>query len=321
MSEINKVSEQKLTTTTSKERSLSPSPSQRKRATSSTSSTIKVATKSSANWSELPGSFDTTNARRGVFPSDNQWGIPTIWPVKLALPQQVSQLTPTSTPTSLSSSAPAWLVPFRTRVRDEDAARQGGVHFFLDDYQFEAVWSRPVKSLSYLKHYGAVLTPDFSLFRDWPLAVQLWNTYRNRWLGAWWQAQGLQVIPTVSWSTPQSYEFCFAGLAQAQVQVHGLEATDPFGDKVEARVEARVDRAMRPSVAISNIGISHKDYTAVALFEQGYYEMLERLRPGLVLWYGDRVEERYQTITEQKLGKGYCQIVSYTTHWGNRAQS
>jgi hypothetical protein len=53
------------------------------------------------------------------------------------------------------------------------------VHFFLDDARFEGVWHRPHAALPGLARFGAALTPDFSLYAGWPLALQLWNTYRN----------------------------------------------------------------------------------------------------------------------------------------------
>jgi hypothetical protein len=31
--------------------------------------------------------------------------------------------------------------------------------------------------------YVATLTPNFTLYPDWPSAAQICNTYRNRWLG------------------------------------------------------------------------------------------------------------------------------------------
>ena len=48
-----------------------------------------------------------------------------------------------------------------------------GVHFFLDDYQFERVWNTPDKYLTYLSRYGCVLAPDFSLYIDFPLIKNL----------------------------------------------------------------------------------------------------------------------------------------------------
>lgn len=50
-----------------------------------------------------------------------------------------------------------------------------GIHFFLDDYQFERVWNTPDKYLKYLSRYDCVLAPDFSLYVDFPLAVTIYN--------------------------------------------------------------------------------------------------------------------------------------------------
>lgn len=48
-----------------------------------------------------------------------------------------------------------------------------GVHFFLDDYQFTRLWSRPYDYLNLLKRFEFVLTPDFSLYSDFPVAMQI----------------------------------------------------------------------------------------------------------------------------------------------------
>lgn len=191
-------------------------------------------TRSSHNWKTIPGSFDALHTSH-IFPTDsNPWNLPLL-------------------PHAPITYTPAWLVPYRTRVRSKDGTAGGAVHFFLDDYRFESVWSRPQKSLQALCRYRTLLTPDFSLYADYPLALQLWNTYRSRWCGVYWQHRGFQVIPTISWSTPPSYTFCFAGVPQ-----HSL-------------------------VAISTVGIQRRDQ---ALFTQGYCELITRLRPSQILCYG-----------------------------------
>ena len=119
---------------------------------------------SHANWQSLPGSFDNLNTRQ-LFPSDNIFGIPTLPHVGL-------------------SALPDWLAPYRTRIRSDRGVAGGAVHFFLDDYRFETAWSRPRKALQALQPYITLLSPDFSLFADYPHALQLFNTYRNRWCGA-----------------------------------------------------------------------------------------------------------------------------------------
>lgn len=152
------------------------------------------------------------------------------------------------------------------------------VHFFLDDYQFERVWRQPEKYLSVLKRFSSVLSPDFSLFADMPLPLQIYNTYRNRHIGRWLQLHGLAVIPTVSWSGPQSYRFCFDGV--------------PYGG----------------AVAISTIGTRKNEY-ARHLWEEGVTAMMKRLQPTMVLVYGQPVPfdfgtanvRYYQNETTEKL--------------------
>jgi hypothetical protein len=194
-----------------------------------------MVTKSSSNWKHTPGSFDAVHTRE-CFPTDgNPYGIPSL----ARVPQKYT---------------PAWMQPYRTRLSAAQRALLGAIHFFLDDYRFESVWNHPHKALNALRLYGqVVLSPDFSLYRDWPLAVQLWNTYRNRWCGAKWQAAGLVVVPSLSWSTAESYAFAFAGVPR------------------------------RSLVAVSGVGMRTSD---VVLFETGYREMVARLQPSLVLVYG-----------------------------------
>lgn len=85
------------------------------------------------------------------------------------------------------------------------------VHFFLDDYQFTRVWTDPDRYIPMLQRYKYVLTPDFSLYTDFPKPLQIYNHYRKHWLGAYWQMYGINVIPTICWSDRESFEWCFDG--------------------------------------------------------------------------------------------------------------
>lgn len=127
-----------------------------------------------------------------------------------------------------------------------------GVQFFLDDYQFERVWNIPDKYVSILQNYRCVLSPDFSLYSDFPIAVQLFNHYRKHWLAKYWQENGITVIPTIAWSTPESYEWCFDG-----------EPTNSV-------------------VAVSTVGCMRNGKTREA-FLDGYKEMIKRLNPSKIL--------------------------------------
>ena len=131
------------------------------------------------------------------------------------------------------------------------------VHFFLDDYKFEVLWNNPEPRIKKLAQYRAVLTPQYSLYTEMPITLQLYNTFRNRWVGAYLQSQGITVIPTVCWGTPQSYWFCFDGLETSSI------------------------------VAVSTVGVR----TEKELFMHGYQEMIKRVNPEAVICYGNPFDE------------------------------
>lgn len=63
-----------------------------------------------------------------------------------------------------------------------------------------------------LKKFNAVISPDFSICYDMPIVRQMYSTYMNRVMGAYYQNNGIKVIPNVRWGDSRSYEFCFEGL-------------------------------------------------------------------------------------------------------------
>ena len=87
-----------------------------------------------------------------------------------------------------------------------------GIHFFIDDYQFQRVWNQPDRYIAPLKRFQCVLTPDFSTYMDMPEAMKIYNVFRSRLIGAYWQACGLKVIPTLQWAGPESFPYCFSGI-------------------------------------------------------------------------------------------------------------
>ena len=59
------------------------------------------------------------------------------------------------------------------------------VHFYEDDVCFERFWRNPNRYLDILKKFEGVILPDFSLYRDMPISMQLWNIFRSRAIGNW----------------------------------------------------------------------------------------------------------------------------------------
>lgn len=145
----------------------------------------------------------------------------------------------------------------KIHVTDESDNIFKTVHFFIEDHKLDRYYNQPRNYLMRLAQYPHVITPDYSLYTDMPMALQIYNTFKNRWCGAYWQENGLSVIPSVSWSTEASYEFCFDGLEYGTV------------------------------VAISTVGgLTNKDQ-----FLRGYFEMKKRIDPKQTLCFGKAFTE------------------------------
>ncbi|MBS6645873.1 MAG: DUF4417 domain-containing protein [Clostridiaceae bacterium] len=140
-----------------------------------------------------------------------------------------------------------------------------GVHFFVDDYQFIRLWNNIDRYLELLSQFKYVLTPDFSTYTDFPMAVQIYNHYRKHWIGAYLQENDIQVIPTISWSTEESFKWCFDG-----EPVHSV-------------------------MAVSSIGTQNSNERK-RLFLNGYNKMLEVLEPTTVLFFGDIPSECHGNV-------------------------
>lgn len=149
-----------------------------------------------------------------------------------------------------------------TKSTERDENKKFGVHFFVDDYRFEGIYKNPQKSLSKYSQYKFLLTPDFSTYSDMDLWRQLESVAKNRWVGAYWQSKGLTVIPTISWSTPRSFEFCFDGIEQDS------------------------------TVAVGMIGCKRSRLG----FMRGYNTMLERLQPEKIIVFGTPFPEMQGNI-------------------------
>ncbi len=147
----------------------------------------------------------------------------------------------------------------------EKSPENKGIHFFVDDYRFVRLWRTPQKYISLLKKFQLVFSPDFSLYADYPRAMQIYNHYRKHALAAYWQSEGLTVVPTIGWSDADSFEWCFDG--------------EPTGG----------------TVAVSSVGTqANKD--SKARFLAGYFEMMKQLEPETIIFYGNVPDECFGNI-------------------------
>ena len=49
------------------------------------------------------------------------------------------------------------------------------------------------------------------------MPMKIWNIYRSRAIGQYYQEQGIKVIPTISWAEKETFEFCFDGIPKGSI--------------------------------------------------------------------------------------------------------
>lgn len=109
------------------------------------------------------------------------------------------------------------LLAFTKTKHNDEENQNKTIHFFTYDWNFQSVYEKPEESLEKLDQYYALLTPEFSTYKDMPLARQIDSVFKSRWCGAFWQKQGMIVIPTISWGSIPCLEFCFDGIEKGSV--------------------------------------------------------------------------------------------------------
>lgn len=181
------------------------------------------------------------NQERYQFAVDNYYGIPNMYPSKAVGTQMLR------------------FCDWAEVENPEDYI----AHFYYDDFKFIQAWRDPDRYIEKLRRFKAVVSPDFSLYTDFPRALQILSCYRRQWVGAYWQMQGLDVIPDVVWGDEESFSYCFEGIPK------------------------------NSTVAVSTVGVKEDKFwngDQGELFRRGYAEMIKRLEPSTILFYGDMIE-------------------------------
>ena len=148
--------------------------------------------------------------------------------------------------------------------KNDDDNRNKTIHFFTYDWKFEKVYENAEEELEKLSQYFCLLSPDFSIFTNMPLALQIESVFKNRWCGAYWQSKGLKVIPTVSWGDERSFDFCFDGIEEGSI----VAVCTYYRENCEEE------------------------------FILGYNEMLKRIKPSMVLCYDEPFKSMKGNIKE-----------------------
>lgn len=210
-----------------------------------------------------------------VFPSSNEWGIPDLLPDKLST--QVPNETWGRQPIRDSSK-----MMFVHGSGPFPAEAKGGVlGFFTEDYRFEKMWTNAVEAVEehHDAEWGSILAPDFSVWNDDPIPVQLWNVYRNRWCSVYWQKAGFDVIPGLRGHYAKAtHSWMNAGIPQ-KCPLVAVQCRAGMSSDVKragwARAYARGIEEMSPQAVLIYGGAEHREWIEKGLPRGPVYHYLE----------------------------------------------
>ena len=194
-----------------------------------------LVTKTQETWkSNKSGELDKLNTSM-LFETDNKFGFPVV--------------------RSNEDFKCSDLIGFHLSKKLLESDKDKAVHFFIDDYKFEQVWTRPRDFIHSFLHYGNIISPTFSVWSNQPYALNVFNMYRSRWCTRFYQEFGINVLVDARWSDEASYEYCFSG----------IEKHSP--------------------IIVNTVGTKYLDNRK--MFVDGFEEMLRVVEPSKLYVYGE----------------------------------
>lgn len=181
------------------------------------------------------------------------------------------------------SDIPEHLIVFSKATACKDF--NNWVHFFEDDYMFERLWRDPEKYLELFKKYQGVILPDFSIYRDMPFVMQVWNIYRSRAIGTWLQKNDVKVIPNIRYGDRRTWKVSCDGISKGGTIAVGSHGT----------IKNAVDRQY---------------------FSEGLKYVIKTLNPENIVVYGTIPENIFNPYKEAGINIIQFQSDYFITHKG-----
>lgn len=166
----------------------------------------------------------------------------------------------------VSETLPARMVPFHEAMCSTQTNFDAIVHFYEHDFQFMRLFRAPEKYVSQLQKYKYVISPDLSQYIEMPHYRRFANNCDNKAMAQYLQGQGVNIIANVTWSLPDSYDYCFAGIPENTV------------------------------IAINSNGVNAYPDSKY-FWHRGYEEALRRLNPSRIIRYGQKMPDEREDIS------------------------
>lgn len=156
-----------------------------------------------------------------------------------------------------TNAKPTRVIGFDKAVAKNENDYTQWVHFYQHDSRFQRLLRNPWRYIPILLRYEGVISPDCSVFWDYPLYRQLESIGRSRELGSCLQRCGANVIQNYRWGKPNTYAFAF--------------------DCIETG----------GTVAVGTLGCMREKEPRL-VFEQGFEQLRLRVQPDCIVVVGSR---------------------------------
>ena len=165
---------------------------------------------------------------------------------------------------------PNGMVPFSCRNRTDGVGKI--LVFYEHDLKFNDVITATDQHLDDFRKFSGIVSPDYSLYRDMPLCLQIANIYMNRAIGHYLQQKGLYVVSNIRWGDERTYTTSILPekVAFLGVEKHSIVSVGTYG-------------CVR--------GEENRHH-----FRNGLIAMLDELEPEIVLVYGSMPKGIFQGL-------------------------
>ena len=127
-----------------------------------------------------------------------------------------------------------------------------------------------------------IIAPDYSLFGDFPNALQIFNIYKSRVCMCWLIANTkAKILPNVRWTFPFTFEYCFDGIMKGS------------------------------NIAIGVLG-QIRDKENKKMFLDGLKVAIDRIEPKRLLVYGFVTESNFDKLFGYAKSKGIKIIIPHS---------
>lgn len=127
-----------------------------------------------------------------------------------------------------------------------------------------------------------IIAPDYSLFGDFPNALQIFNIYKSRVCMCWLIANTkAKILPNVRWTFPFTFEYCFDGIMKGS------------------------------NIAIGVLG-QIRDKENKKMFLDGLKVAIDRIEPKRLLVYGFVTEPNFDELFGYAKSKGIKIIIPHS---------